>query len=77
MKLLRPGSQVCWPMNNRIDDKTNWEFGTVYSPLHPVRCFSTVWVEVNGQQREVRKDHLYREVVPEIEHQHEQWDYNN
>ena len=76
-KLLRPGLQVCWPTNNRIDENTNWEFGTVDSPAHPVRCFSTVWVQVDGHRREVHKNYLYRELVPEIEHQHEQWDYNN
>jgi hypothetical protein len=32
---------------------------------------------VDGHRREVHKNYLYRELVPEIEHQHEQWDYNN
>jgi hypothetical protein len=76
-KLLRPGFQVCWPTNNWKSENTNWEFGTVYSPTHPVRCFSTISVQVDGQRREVQKNVLYRELVPEIEHQHQEWDYNN
>jgi hypothetical protein len=77
IKLLRLGSQVCWPTNNRIDENTDWELGIVYSPAHPVRCFSTVWVQVGGHHREIHKNYLYREIVPEIEHQHVEWDYNN
>ena len=75
-KLLRPGLQICWPTNNWIDENTNWEFGTVYS-AHPVRCFSTISVQVDGHHREVHKNYLFRELVPDIERQHEEWDYNN
>ena len=77
IKLLCPGIQVCWPTNNWLGENTDWEFGTVYSPTHPVRCFSTVRVQVDGYLREVHKNYLYRELVPEIENQHEHWDYNN
>jgi hypothetical protein len=77
IKLLRPGMQVCWPTNNWNDENTNWEFGTVYSPAHPVRCSSTIWVQVDGHHREVHKNYLYRELVPEIGNQHEEWDHNN
>ena len=78
IKLLRPGSQVCWPTKNWINENTRWEFGTVYSPTHPVRCLSTVVVRVSdGSQREVHKNYLYRELVPEIERLHEVWDYDN
>jgi hypothetical protein len=77
IKLLRPGTHVCWPTKNWINENTTWEFGTVYSPVHPVRCISTVWLEVDGDRRDIHKNFLYRELVPEIEDQHEQWDYNN
>ena len=76
-KLLRPGMQVCWPTNDWLGENTDWEFGTVYSPVHPVRCFSTVCVQADGHRTEVHKNILYREIVPDIERQHEEWDYNN
>ena len=77
IKLLRPGMQVCWPTNNRINENTKWEYGVVYSPAYPVRCLSTVWVQVDGHIKEIHKNYLYRELVFEIEHQHEVWDYSN
>jgi hypothetical protein len=78
IKLLRPGLQVCWPMNNwGIDENTNWEYGVVYAPAHPVRCLSTVGVEVDGDRSEIHKNFLYKELVPEIEYQHEVRDCDN
>jgi hypothetical protein len=75
-RFLRPGLEVCWPTNNWLGEDTDWEFGIVCS-AHPVRCFSTVWVQAYDGRREVYKNLLHREIVPDIELQHEEWDYND
>lgn len=54
-----------------MNEKTGWEFGTVSSPDHPVRSSSTLVVRANGHLREVYKNGLYRELVLEIEFQHD------
>jgi hypothetical protein len=76
IRLLRPRFQVCWPTDNWIDQDTRWESGTVYS-AHPVRCFSTISIQVDGRRREAHKNYLYRELVPEIELSARAVDYNN
>jgi hypothetical protein len=61
----------------------NWEMCGNQRPirhtaLHPRYDEGSSSFQPCGDQLgEVLKNHLYRELVPEIEHQHEQWDYNN